>query len=349
MQNERFLTVIIPTWNMGRFLAPLARSILDTRMASVVAEIIFVCEKSDDGSEAAIAAIASAQGDRLPRVTLLQPDQRRGLFVARYLGAKAARTPKVMFVDSRIVIPARTAERLPETLRRYPALSSVVDIDIDKNIFCLYWQRSHEAVFSRTHREREAGFTVTAENFDRYRIGGTSFVCSRDLLLSVSEKYLGRQVKSDDTLVMREMVEVEPFSVDPDYRIQWEPRDEWWPFLKHLYQRGPGFAEYHVYEKRGWLFWAVMLGGVGLAGLLVALIVWPALALSLLAAGLAAFALSAWPMSRTFSEFLRIAPLHACVIVAYGLGALRGVYVVGKKRIEERHQRRARASAGAGG
>lgn len=90
----REFTVIIPTWNMGRYLEPLFNSIVRSEFAGIVEEIIFVCEKSNDGSEAVIEQLRKSQGENLPRVKMIQPNERKGLFIARYLGAKAARTKK---------------------------------------------------------------------------------------------------------------------------------------------------------------------------------------------------------------------------------------------------------------
>src|SRR5581483_5109184 len=51
----REFTVIVPTWNMGRYLPALFRSVVNSPFAQDVEEIIFACEKSTDGSERIIA------------------------------------------------------------------------------------------------------------------------------------------------------------------------------------------------------------------------------------------------------------------------------------------------------
>ena len=328
----RLVTVIIPTWNMGRFLDPLTRSILSTPFAEHVEEIIFVCEKSTDGSEAIIESLRQAQGERLPRLRLLQPERRNGLFVARYLGAKAATTKKIMFIDSRITLPESSGRAMAKLIYDYPALTANVDIDVHKNVFCLYWQRSHAAIFRRTFAANLNLNKVTAENFDQNRIGGTCFFCSRDLFVEVSERYLHRKTYSDDTLIMRDMVQVEPFFVHPEFRVQWEPRDKTRAFLKHLYVRGPGFAEYHFFEKRGWLFFLVLSGLVFLIFTLILLIYKPLLATSILLSGLLTLFFSTALIAKSASEFLMLAPLHTGVLLAYGFGALKGAWVIWKIR-----------------
>lgn len=326
------ITVIIPTWNFGRYLEPLYNSFIDTDFGKLIEEVIFVCDKSEDNSEEIIRGIIKDQAARGRKVRLIVPEQRKGLFFARYLGATAAQTEKIMFIDSRITISPSSGQALASLIPQYGAMSSVVDIDVSKNIFCLYWQRSHETVFAKTYRDNKALLEVNSQNFDDYRIGGTCFFCNRELFVKVSSKYLNTGLKSDDTFVMKEMVQSEPFYVHPDFRILWEPRDEWVSFVKHLYHRGPGFAEYHLFERRGWLFYAVLTGGIGLIGVLILLFIHPLWAVGLFLAGLLGMALSTFWISKSISEAIRLMPLHVAVLLAYGFGALRGAWVIYKKR-----------------
>jgi glycosyltransferase involved in cell wall biosynthesis len=335
MDGEKIVSVIIPTWNMGRYLGPLFDSLARSEFSSVIKEIIFVCEKSTDGSENIIQEIISKNNSGI-EVRLIIPENRQGLFFARYLGAKAATGKKVFFIDSRITLPQRSANALKELVFTYPAMCANVDIDIEKNIFCLYWQRSHESIFKKTYQLNKGVFTVDNSNYDTLRIGGTCFYCSRDLFVSASEKYLTSKLHSDDTYLFKGIIKTEPFTVHPDFRINWEPRDSTKSFLKHLYIRGPGFAEYHIFTHRGWLFYAVSAGAVGLLGLLVLLFVNPLVSIAVVALALLLFALSTLAFAKSIREFFVLAPLQVGVILYYGAGALRGIYVIWKKRREIR-------------
>lgn len=315
---------------MGKFLEPLFDSIVQSKFADSVEEILFVCEKSNDGSEEIIANLAKKT--TLPKVRMIQPDVRRGLFYARYLGAKAATTQKIFFIDSRITLPPKTGQALHQLGQTYPAMSANVDIDVAKNIYCLYWQRSHESIFRKTYRANQGIVTVTDKNFDQHRIGGTCFYCSRDLFIQLSQPYLDKPLHSDDTLLMKEISRTEPFTVHPDFRIMWEPRDTWKVFLKHLYQRGPGFAEYHIFTRRGWMFYAVMIGILGLISLFLLLFIQPLLALATLAAALLLMILSTALFAKNLKEFILLAPLHVGSLLNYGFGAIRGIYVIYNKR-----------------
>ncbi|MBX3021561.1 MAG: glycosyltransferase family 2 protein [Bdellovibrionales bacterium] len=325
----RDFSVIVPTWNMGRFLAPLFESIVNSDLRDQIEEVIFVCEKSSDGSEKVIEALQLRQGKNLPRVKMIQPEARRGNFMARYLGAKAALTKKILLIDSRVQLPVASANALAKLMHKYPAMNSNLDIDIDKNIYCLYWQRSHESIFRTAYEARRGEYTITAENFTQHVVGTTCMYCSRDHFVSLCEDYLkAGPLFSDDTFLLADLVKREPISMHPDFRILWEPRDHAKAFLKHLYMRGPGLVQYRFFRQPGPLLYLTILGTFFLLAIAVLLFISPVLSLGILACGVLTLMLSTAFIVKSVGEFFRLAPLHAGVIIAYGLGALRGVWIV---------------------
>lgn len=60
------------------------------------------------------------------------------------------------------------------------------------------------------------------------------------------------------------------------------------------------------------------------------LVVKPFWALTLVAAGLLTLLLSTALFVKSIGEFFRLAPLHAGVILFYGFGALRGIWILWK-------------------
>lgn len=302
-----------------------------------VEEIIFVCDKSIDGTEAKILEIQKTRKPDEPRITLVQPEVRRGHFQARYMGAKAARANTVFFIDARVTLNEHAREVLPKLARQYPAMCANIDIDVKKNIYSLYWQRSHETIFKTTYTANKGVNVVTADNYDQQRIGTTCFFCSRDAFVQVCEKYLSQTVYSDDTLVQKDLVALEPIVLHPEFRVFWEPRNNLKSFIKHLYHRGPGFAEYHIFKKRGWLFYVVACACMFALGDLVLLFFQPIWAISLLLGVLILMAATTIFMAKSFREFFQLAPLHTASMLAYGFGALRGIYIVLQK--SDRFQR----------
>lgn len=328
---KRF-SVVIPILNMANFVERVADSLSEGNFGQAIEEIIFVCDKSTDGTENEILRIQKNRKLNQPKIVLVQPEVRRGHFQARYMGAKAAKADKVFFIDARVTLPPRTKELLPEISENYEAMYANIDIDVNKNIFCLYWQRSHETIFRTTYRASREVHEINGSNYEQNRIGTTCFYCSRDKFIEVCKVFDGKPLFSDDTILQKRLVELEPIIMHPDFRVEWEPRNKTYTFLKHLYNRGPGFAEYHILERRGWLFYCVLLGVLFGLGEIALLFVNPLLAITLVVLCLLLMASTAAFIVKSIKEFFRLAPLHAAVMIFYGVGALRGIWVVYKAR-----------------
>ena len=321
------VTVIVPTYNMARFLKPLYESIARSDFSPRVKEILFISDGSTDETRDVVRTLSSRAEDGKPAVRLIELAGNEGTFRARHRGALEASTEKLLFIDSRITLPSATTGALSELMESYPALVAHCDVDDSKNIYCLYWRRSHDR-FYRPESMTQGMVTITAARYDEIPFGSTCFTCPREAFLRACQPYLNRKLWSDDTLLFGDLVREVPFVLHPLFRIDWQPRDRAWPFLKRLFDRGPGLAQYHFFKHRGKLFYAVVLA-TSYGGLALGVAFWrPLLSLNLLLTGLIVAALSTALLTRNAREFCRLAPLHVAVIVAYGLGALRGAWVV---------------------
>ena len=322
-------TIVVPTYNMGRFLTPLFDSIVNSPLAGSIAEMIFVSDGSTDDTDEVVRALATRGAPFAVR--LLKPERNAGTFRARYLGATNAQSKTLMFIDSRITLPLATAVALKSLMGQAPALVANCDVDPHKNIYCLYWRRSH-ARFYRSEALAEVPVTIDALNFDRIPFGSTCFICPRDAFVEASARFLDHTLWSDDTLLFSDMVQTTPFVLHPQFRIDWEPRDRLYPFLKRLFDRGPGLAQYHFFKVRGALFYATLIAST-YGALSLGLAFWcPAWSAGLIVGALLATFASTILIAHGPREFFRLAPLHVAVIAAYGLGALRGAWVVWRRR-----------------
>jgi len=319
------ISIVVPTFDAAPYLPSLHQSIVDSPLAKVAKEVIYICEGNGDNTDQVLAELAKTSPVPIRPV---RPAQRLGKFGSRYEGAKLATQPRVLLIDSRVKLTPQTAKAIAEMPEQYKIISGHVDIDENKNLFCLYWLRTHARIFRRNFDEAGDIIKVTPENFDNYVTGTTILMVDRDLFVNACARFAGAPMYSDDTYLLKEMTAKSPLIVHPNVRIEWEPRREWWKFLKHLYDRGPGFAEYHIFERRGWLFYLVMCGLLGLIGVAGLLFVQPVWALALLAAGVAAMFFSTLLFAKSIAEFFRLAPLHTLSLIAYGLGAVNGARVV---------------------
>lgn len=328
------LTLVIPTKDMGRYLIELLASIERNSLYEMLSEIIVVNDGStDDTAEAVRKWSASADKRKITRVQSLPENQ--GRFVARLTGAQLAKTKFVLFLDTRIRLPEEFGNQLAEYLRQHEAVMGTLKIDTSKSLFNLYWQRSHENLFRKTHVEEQQGVLITFENYHQHVTGTTVIACRRDYFLQACEPFIGVGLISDDTGLLLYLAKLSPIYRNSRFHILWEPRQSVKEFLGYLFNhRGATFADYHIYERWGkWtaLFFAalfVLLLNLGL------LVLSPGLGLLNLIGQLGLVFLSTALFSNSFAEFIRMAPLHTAVVLSYGFGAIYGIFKVGLKRLK---------------
>jgi glycosyltransferase involved in cell wall biosynthesis len=326
------ISVVIPTFDMASYLPELWKSLDRSGVLDVAREVVIVDDGSTDETRRVLEDLA--RGPRGERLRVVGLPRNQGRFRARLEGARAASAERILFLDTRLVLPDDFGAALAAAAVEHRSVMGHVDIDTTRNVFCLYWDRSHRFIFRRHFQDTRNRLTLTKENYDRYLKGTGVLLCERDLFVETSERY--GDLFSDDTLLMKDMVAKTPITIEPTVRVQWVPRENARAFLGRIWERGPGFVEYHVLQHRGRFFWMVVAGGVAFVGLACATIVLPpvggamaGLALMVTTASTALFAKSA-------SEAIRMAPLHVAVVATFGGSILRGLVVNAKRGIRQR-------------
>ncbi|NOU26331.1 MAG: glycosyltransferase [Polyangiaceae bacterium] len=324
-------SVVIPTFEMQSHLEALWQSLCAAGVTQAAEEIVFVDDGSRDETASVLDAIA-ARPEAAGKLRVLRLPENVGRFEARRRGAAAARSENVLFLDTRLTLPEDFAKALLRAVATYPAIVGAVDIDTRKNRFCLYWDRSHKLIFRKHYAKAHAPIVLTPENFDDFLKGTGVFYCPRELFLRACEAFEGQDLLSDDTFLMRRMVEECPITVHPDVRVSWVPRETFREFVWRIWDRGPGFVEYHVFERRGLFFW-VTTGALAASGaVLVLCVVAPPVGFSLAGAGLLAIGASTALLAKSPRELVALLPIHTAVTLAFGAGAVRGIWVSLKKR-----------------
>lgn len=321
MKVQPSIGLIVPTYNMNDYLEPLWRSLEAAGLLEILNEVIFVDDGSTDRTPTLLSRLAS-EHDKVVFITL---QKNQGRFSARYEAAKKSRSDRLLFLDSRVTVPVGFAEALQRVALIYPNAVGCIDIDTTLNVYCLYWQRTHEFLFWRHYRDTQTPLVLTPRNYDQYLKGTGLFLCSRSLFLDACQTFSNNPPLSDDTALMRRMVEQEPLVVHPELRGNWVPRKTLRGFLGRLWERGPQFAEYHLFQRRGFFFWVVFSGMLTVIGLLwcsaqdlrAGLLLWAGL--------LVVIALSTVLISKSLREFCRLLPLHSAVVFTCGVSVLRGI------------------------
>lgn len=326
------ISVVIPTFDMADHLPGLWASLESSGLLDLAREVVMVDDGSTDATREVLERLAAGpRGERLRSVHL---PRNVGRFRARLEGAKAVRTERILFLDTRLVLPNDFGAALGAAAARYRSVMGHVDVDTSRNVFCLYWDRSHRFIFRRHFEDSRQLLTLTPENYDRYLKGTGVFLCERDVFVRASEKY--GDLFSDDTLLMKDMVATTPIVLPPDVRIEWVPRENARDFIARIWDRGPGFVEYHVLEHRGRLFWLVVAGGVAFLGLVGLALAVPPAAFAIAGGALALTAASTALFARSVGETVRMAPLHVAVVAAFGASVVRGLVVNAARSVARR-------------
>jgi glycosyltransferase involved in cell wall biosynthesis len=323
-------SVVIPTFEMADHLEPLWESLVSAGIAREAREIVFVNDGSKDRTVAVLDAIAAREAGK---VRVLHLPENVGRFEARRRGAAAATGDSILFLDTRLTLPKDFAANLTRVAATYPCIVGAVDIDIRKNRFCLYWDRSHKLIFRKHYQKAHAPIVLTPENFDDFLKGTGVFYCPRALFLRACDAFDGQALLSDDTFLMKRMVEECPITVHPDVRVGWVPRETFREFVWRIWDRGPGFVEYHLFERRGLFFWVTSAALAGAGAVLILSVAVPPVGLSLMGAGLLAVGASTALLAESPREFVALLPIHTAVTLAFGAGAVRGLWVNLRKRV----------------
>ena len=310
------LSVIVPTCDMAAHLPALARALGTSGLLDAVREVIFVDDGSRDDTPAVLERLVTElSADHPGRARVVTLPKNEGRYLARLRGAREARAGHLLFLDTRVSPPAGFVDALAGVFHHGSA-SVVIRIDVTKSVFNLYWERTHAFLFARNRRDEAAGFFITPETYERYVTGTGGLLCRQDEFLRACAIFGDRALASDDTFLLRELVQLRPIYVQAAWFVQWEPRQSLGAFLKRLWDRGPGFVEYHVVAKPGVYFDVLR---VAAAYLVLSLILKNAY---MLAAIPIVLLLSTATFARGPLEFVKLAPLHllTCVAAAAGVG-----------------------------
>lgn len=312
--------------NMSSHLDGLLKALV--KIDGAFEEILVINDGSTDDTEAVVG--------RYESIRLISFRENQGRFKARWAGAREARGEWLLFLDTRLVPAEDFVDALASIIAEEKAAVGWVNIDPNKNVFCLYWLRSHQFLFRRHYQIPAEGIELNLKNYDIYLKGTGVYLCRRQNFLEVCQEIGSENVLSDDTLLLKKMLAKESLWIKPKLRIEWEPRSNYSSFLYRLFDRGPGFVEYHVLDHRGVFFYFVMGGLALLIAWLFLICLNPWLAGYVFLAAMLLIVTSTGLFAKSSLEFIKMAPLHLGVFFAFGFGVIYGLGIHAFRGIRKR-------------
>lgn len=324
MKALKSISLVIPVLNGSKYITNQWQSFLDYGLLEFISEIIYVNDGSTDNTIELLNALKSTSPKPLK---IINNEESTGRFLARLVGAKEASSSHILFLDSRLTIDRDFARAFAALKDESDCLMGHVDIDTKRNVFCLYWDRTHRFIFKRHFQRTKERVVLTKENAGEFLKGTTVFFTNRIVFIDVCTRYEKNPLLNDDTIVIEEIVALTPLVLDPSWRIKWLPRETLSAFLGRMWERGPSFVEYHFFAKRGFFFWLVILGLAMLACWLILLVTIPDIGILVALLALGLLALTTAFFSKSASEFFLMAPLHVSVTLTFGAAILWGIVV----------------------
>ena len=318
------VSLILPTQNMSESLGPLLKDLGASGLAEAFLEIIVVNDGSTDSTKN-LLQIFSTELIYKNKLKVIHNKKSQGRFEARRQGAVSAKGELVFFLDSRIYLIPGTTEKIISSLQKHSFLMGMTIIDISKSVFNLYWERTHAWIYRKHYQDVKKGFYLSSENYEQYSKGTGLLVALKDDFLKACDKLGSVKIMADDTLLIQEIVQKHPIYVTSEFQFGWEPRQNLSEFLVRLFDRGPGFVQYHFFKQRTRFFYASLLAFT--FGIFVLWGSWVQSS-SLLPGLLSLIAIAGFSLilvTRNIFEFLKMFFLHILVLISFSAGILYGI------------------------
>jgi hypothetical protein len=239
------VSVVIASYNSLEWLPSTIQSLeRAAAKASQNYEIIIVDDGSTDGTWEYLVGIQHARN--LPIKIIHQENQ--GRFMARWAGVNASSAQFLMIFDSRILIGVnslRSLERARLDFDENVSWNGHIVTDAKAPLIGRFWEVP-TYVFWGKYLSQPLQTILTMENFDYMPKGTTCFFVKtaffRQACLAAWPDKNAR-FTSDDTKIIRTLLEIAPIVVEPSFVATYRPRVTIDGFLKHAFNRGTLFVD----------------------------------------------------------------------------------------------------------
>lgn len=235
-------TVIIPVYNGAATLYECLNAI--THQEGMQLNEDYSVIVVDDGSTDNSVEIA-----RQFPITVIELGHNQGRIIARLTGANAAKTEKILFVDSRVIVATDILKngaqfsQHPAVMGSYNARTSKYNTVFDTVFFLIRKQ----FYGSKNFPQQEELLFIDANNFTRAPKGTTVLLIDRALFIELTPERTDKTV-NDDTLLFQNLVYSKklPLIRATPLKFVYKQRTDMKSFIPWLYERGIRFADFYL-------------------------------------------------------------------------------------------------------
>lgn len=238
------VAIVMPVFNEESWIGRSVGAVLTAADASPWSvEVVVVDDGSTDGTAQVLARLAA---DRRVRV-LSQPNS--GRFSARSAGVTTAHAPRVLLLDSRVVLRPDALLFLANQAEHHPARevwNGDVHVVTTGNPYAGFWAALVKVAW-RGYAARPRLMSYGLEQFDAFPKGAGCFLAPREALVRGFREfrplYEDVRLASDDTKLIRLIAERHRIWLAPDFACDYHGRTNLRGFLRHAHFRGLTFVD----------------------------------------------------------------------------------------------------------
>jgi glycosyltransferase involved in cell wall biosynthesis len=336
--TEKNLSVIIPVYNARDYIVETLEHLLESlQVADLDAfEVVII----DDGSTDLLK-------DEIEKFVLSHPQiniryvsqENQGRLVARLRGLTEVRYPYCLLIDSRVLIsPMSLTDALP-AIEKWDStvVSGPCRFPDDSTLLELYWDSVTKIVWSDYHRKPRK-IRLTSENFNKLPKGTTCLLAPVEMirnqtLACIKETALSKDLVNDDTAILRKVVDISDYWIDPKLDAIYQPRASLLKFVSHAYHRGKVFTHGFLASWSNLrLSILIFLILSALSSFVYSAASWPAMTLTALIALVLLLTAYCIRIRLGLRNLLSLYVYTPFFLVSYGSGLLVGLFKTLKKK-----------------
>jgi glycosyltransferase involved in cell wall biosynthesis len=334
------LTVVIPVYNEEKWITPCVDALMvSAKAARWTVEVVVVDDGSTDATAEKLVELASRHG-----ITVLTQTN-KGRFEARRAGLAKASGDQILLLDSRVIVDPDSLMFLRSQLIDHSARSvwnGHINVASKQNPYAGFMAGLVKIPWRRYFANPQL-MSFGSEEFDLFPKGTGFFSAPRQILEEASDSftslYEDAHFASDDTGVLRWIVQRQRIFIAPEFSATYHGRETLKKFMSQSYFRGTTFVDSYLANPgpaRNALFGGLAAGLVGL-GFAVKK---PKTALVIGAAGSMAAGAAVKRFGASKEESAAVARLTPLFATGFGAGLVRGLFFALKAKNRQRRSRK---------